>query len=106
MSKVTDENFEKEVIEASNEKPVVVDFWAAWCGPCQVLGPVIEKVGEDYKDKAKVVKLNVDENKETAQKYSIMSIPSVKLFKNGKVVDEFVGVQPEDAIKSWIDKNL
>ena len=105
---VTDSNFEKEVIEKSKEMPVVVDFWASWCGPCMVLKPTMEKLAEDseYKDKVKIVKMSVEENKETAEKYSIMSIPAVKMFKDGEIVDDFVGAQPEDHIRAWIDKNL
>jgi len=103
---VSDDSFEKEVIVKSKEVPVIVDFWASWCGPCRVLGPMIEKVAEDYKGKIILAKMNVEENQEKPQEYNIASIPSVKMFKDGKIVDEFVGAIPEDRIKEWIDKNL
>ena len=80
----TDQNFEQEVLKS--EKPVLVDFWAAWCGPCQMMGPIIDKLAEEMKDKVKIGKLNVDENRETASDYSVMSIPTLIIFKGGKVV--------------------
>lgn len=94
---LTDQNFETEVIKS--DKPILVDFWAPWCGPCQVMGPIIEELSQGLGDKAKVAKLNVDENPETAQKYGIMSIPSLKIFKGGQVVKEFVGVQNIDVLR-------
>jgi len=93
----TDQNFDQEVLK--NDKPVLVDFWAPWCGPCQVMGPIIEELAKEIADKAKVGKLNVDENSATASKYGIMSIPSLKIFKDGKVVQEFVGVQSKETLK-------
>ena len=106
MSGVTDKNFEKEIIEKSKEVPVVVDFYADWCMPCKILGPVLEKIVERFGEKLFFAKVNVDDAPETAQKYGIMSIPNIKLFKDGKVVDEFVGNYPESYIKSWIERNL
>jgi len=94
---LTDQNFDAEVIKS--EKPTLVDFWAPWCGPCQVMGPIVEELGQAIGDRAKIGKLNVDENPETAQKYGIMSIPSLKIFKGGQVVKEFVGVQNIDVLK-------
>ena len=103
---VNDSNFQKEVIERSSEVPVLVDFWASWCMPCQVLKPVLEKIEKEYDGKFVLAKADVDSARETAQKYGVMSIPSVKLFKKGKVVDEFVGAIPEQEIRKHLDKNL
>ena len=103
---VTDETFEKEVVEKSKEIPVLADFWADWCGPCKVLGPVLEKISKDYEGKIIIAKALTDDNQQQAQKYSVMSIPSVKLFKDGKIVDEFVGAKSENDIKEFLDKNL
>lgn len=103
---ITDATFEKEVLDKSKKMPVVVDFWADWCGPCQMLGPTIEKVAKDYKDKVSIVKLNTEDNSQIPQRYNIMSIPAVKMFKDGEVVDEFIGVRSEEEIKEWIDSNL
>ena len=103
---ITDATFQKDVIEASAEKPVVVDFWASWCGPCQMLGPIMEQVGTEYADKVTVVKLNVEDNQQVAGVYGIMSIPAVKMFKDGKVVSEFMGARPAEAVKEWIDSSL
>ena len=100
---VSDATFEKDVLDMSKEKPVVVDFWASWCGPCMQLKPVIEKLAGEYKDKIDIVKLNVEEHKDSPAKYGVMSIPSVKMFKDGKVIDEFVGAQPEAKIREWLD---
>ena len=94
----TDQNFEQEVLKG--DKPVLVDFWAPWCGPCQMMGPIISELAVEMGDKAKVGKLNVDENPDTAAKFGIMSIPSIKIFKDGKVVKEFVGVQNKDSLKA------
>ncbi|MDH3352867.1 MAG: thioredoxin [Nanoarchaeota archaeon] len=103
---VTDVNFEKEVIEKSKTMPVLVDFWASWCGPCMMLGPVLEKIAKDYEGKLVVAKAETDHNSNAAGKYGVMSIPSVKLFKDGEVVDEFVGAQPEAMIRQWLDQKL
>lgn len=98
----TDQNFDSEVIKS--DKPVLVDFWAPWCGPCQMMGPVIDELAKAVEGKAKVGKVNVDEHSETAQKYGIMSIPAIKIFKEGQIVKEFVGVQNLDALKSELEK--
>ena len=94
----SDANFEKEVLQC--DKPVLVDFWAPWCGPCQMMGPIIEELAKKMGDKAKVGKMNVDENGESAQKYAIMSIPAIKIFQGGKVVKEFVGVQNGETLRN------
>ena len=94
---ITDQNFEMEVIKS--DVPVVVDFWAPWCGPCQMMGPIIEELAEELKGKVKVGKLNVDENPGKAGEYAVMSIPTMKVFKDGKPVKDFIGVQRKDALK-------
>ncbi len=103
---VSDDNFEEKVIEESRTRFVVVDFWAPWCTPCLVLGPVLEKLTKEYDGKLIMAKANVDEARATAMKYEVRSIPSVKLFKDGKVVDEFIGAIPEPMVKQWIEKNI
>jgi putative thioredoxin len=103
---VTDETFEKEVIEKSKTTPVLADFWAEWCGPCKMLGPTLEKISKEHKGKLVVAKIETDKAPNTSAKYGIMSIPSVKLFKNGEIVDEFTGAQPEATIKQWLDQKL
>jgi thioredoxin 1 len=97
----TDQNFEQDVLKS--DKPVLVDFWAPWCGPCQVMGPIIDELAAEMGDKAKVGKLNVDENPDTSAKFGIMSIPSIKIFKDGKVVKEFVGVQNKNSLKAELE---
>jgi thioredoxin 1 len=90
---VTDNDFSQEVL--NSDKPVLVDFWAAWCAPCRALGPVLESLAEDYGDRAKVAKLDVDANQQVAMKYGIRSIPTVILFDKGEIVDSFIGVRPK-----------
>ncbi|MBU0627904.1 MAG: thioredoxin [Nanoarchaeota archaeon] len=103
---VNEENFEKEVIEKSKEIPVVVDFWAGWCGPCKMLGPVMEKLAKEYDGRFILAKLDVQANQSMAQKYGVRSIPCVKFFKNSKEVDEFIGYLNESDIRGWLDKNI
>jgi putative thioredoxin len=103
---IDDKSFKQLVLEKSSETPVVVDFWAEWCMPCLMLGPVLGKLAEEYKGRFILAKANVDDARKAAQAYFVMSIPNVKMFKNGKVVDEFVGALPESQVKKWLDKNI
>ena len=98
--KITDDNFQEEVL--NSDKPVLVDFWAEWCMPCLMLTPIIDELYKDYEGKVKIGKLNVDENRATASQYGVMSIPTVKLFKDGKIVKEFIGVQPKQVYEQAI----
>jgi len=103
---VTDKDFDEKVIEASKKKLIIVDFWADWCVPCNMLAPVLDKVAEIHKETVILAKVNVDENPGKSNEYGINAIPAVKLFKGGKVVDEFTGVQSEDMVKEIIKKHL
>ncbi len=103
---VNDKNFDNDVIERSKKTPVVVDFWAKWCMPCLMLGPILEKLAKKYNGKFILAKMNVDESPLKSREYAVVSIPSVKMFKNGKVVDEFIGALPEHMVRQWLDKNI
>lgn len=100
----TTATFKSDVIDASKSVPVVVDFWAAWCGPCKQLTPLIEKVVRSHRGKVRLVKVNVDENQAVAAQLRVQSLPTVYAFRNGQPVDGFVGVQPESAIKAFVDR--
>ena len=103
---LTDDSFEDEVINADAEKPVLVDFWAEWCGPCKMVGPVVEELAEEFEGKAKVGKVDVDSNPETSTKYGIRSIPSLLIFKNGEVVDQIVGAVPKAQLKKQLEAQV
>jgi thioredoxin 1 len=98
---VTDQNFSQE----TSEGLVLADFWAPWCGPCKMIAPVLEEIDGEMEDKVQIVKLDVDENQETAGKYGVMSIPTLLLFKNGEVVDQIIGFQPKEALVDVINKH-
>ena len=101
---VTDETFEEEVLKA--EQPVLIDYWAEWCGPCKMIAPVLEEIAEDYAGRLKVAKLNIDENPATPPKYGIRGIPTLMLFKNGSVEATKVGAVSKSQLSAFIDSNL
>jgi len=101
---VTEESFEKEVLQST--VPVLVDFWAAWCGPCRAIAPIVEQLATEYSGRLKVVKLDVDDNGEISIRYGVMNIPTLLLFKGGSVVERWIGVQPKPALLSRIQPHL
>lgn len=100
----TDSNFEEEVLKS--EHPVLVDFWAEWCGPCRMIGPVVEEMASEYAGKAKIGKVNVDHNPEVSVKYGIRSIPALMIFKNGQVVDQIIGAVPKTHLTKQLEAQL
>jgi thioredoxin 1 len=102
----TNENFQKEAIEASKEKPVLVDFFASWCGPCKMQAPIIDEVAKEVGDKAVVGKLNTEEAQEVAGKYGVMSIPTLIIFRNGEPAETMVGMQPKEGLIEAIEKHI
>jgi len=100
----TDDNFEGEVLKS--EKPVLIDFWAPWCGPCKAIGPIVEEIAAQYQDKVKVMKLNVDDAQKAAATYGVLSIPSLMMFKGGKVLDTMIGLVPKEKLEEFVKKSL
>lgn len=101
---INDNNFEDEVLKS--DKPVLVDLWAPWCGPCRMVAPIIDKVASSYSDKFKFTKINIDENPKSPSQYGVMSIPTLLFFKNGKVVDTVIGAVPESTLKNKVEEVL
>ena len=103
-SKTTDSDFTADVLQS--DKPVLVDFWAEWCGPCKAIGPALEEIAGEKKDSLSIVKLNIDENPLTPQKYNVRGIPALLIFKDGEVVAEKMGALPKSQLESWIDQSV
>jgi thioredoxin 1 len=104
VGKVSDADFESEVLKSSD--PVVVDFWAEWCGPCRQIAPALEEIAGSLNGRVKIVKLNVDENPHTASKYGVMSIPTLMIFKNGEMASRQVGAAPRQKLEQWITASV
>ena len=103
VHQVTDQDFEKVV---QGGKPVLVDFWAPWCGPCRIIGPIVEELAPSYEGRAVIAKMNVDDNPMVAQRFGVTSIPTLMMFKDGKLVDRVVGAMPKSELQKFIDRNL
>ena len=101
---LTDDNFEEEV--ENSDQPVLVDFWAEWCGPCKMIGPVVEEIAKEYDGKAKIGKVNVDENPNTSMKFGVRSIPTLLIFKDGEVADQVVGAVPKNQLTKKLDAQV
>ena len=101
---ISDDTFEENVIKKG--QPIIVDFWAEWCGPCKQIGPILEEISDEYSDKITIGKLDVDENPETAGKFQIRGIPTMLLFNNGELIDTKVGMSSKADLTEWIDKNI
>src|ERR1700736_3944738 len=106
VNSVTDSSFQAEVIDASNSQPVMVDFWADWCRPCHMLAPTVAEIAQDYTGRLKVVKMNVDENVNSAGKFNIRGIPTLLIFKGGQVADQIVGAVPKEQIVKVLERHL
>jgi thioredoxin 1 len=106
VREINAKNFEMEVIESSRTTPVLIDFWAPWCGPCKMIAPIVEELAGDYGEKVKFLKLNTDENLDLATKYGIMSIPTIMIFRDGEPVDRIIGFTQKNNLKKKIDEHL
>ena len=106
IEQVSDSSFKQSVIDNSNNQPVLVDFWAEWCGPCKALGPILENVSVEFEGKVAVKKVNIDENPEAPVNFGIRSIPTMILFKNGSIADTKIGLSSEADLKNWLNSHL
>jgi len=106
LEQIKDADFQQSVIESSNNQPILVDFWAEWCGPCKALGPILENVALEFEGKVAVKKINIDENPESPANFGIRSIPTIIMFKNGTVADTKIGLSSEADLKNWINSHL
>lgn len=104
VRQVTDADFDSTILKS--DKPALVDFWAPWCGPCRIIGPIVEELAPSYEGRATIAKLNVDDNPMVAQKLGVTSIPTLMIFKGGKLVDRVVGAMPKGELQKFIDRNL
>ena len=104
LTHTTDENFDQDILQS--DLPVLLDFWAEWCGPCKMIGPILGELSEEYADKVKIVKLNIDENNNTAIQYAVRSIPTLILFKDGKVQAQHIGAAAKGQLRQFLDSNL
>jgi thioredoxin 1 len=102
--KVTDSSFDADVLQA--DKPVVVDFWAEWCGPCRMIAPALEEISQELDGRVTIAKINIDEEPETAMKFGIRSIPTMMIFRDGEVVATKLGAEPKSALKRWVEESL
>ena len=100
----SDSTFDQDIV--SNDITTIVDFWAEWCGPCKQIGPILDEISEEKKDQIKIIKLNIDDNQVTPQKYGVRGIPTLMIFQKGKLVDTKVGSLPKSALSDWINSNL
>ncbi|MSP51589.1 MAG: thioredoxin TrxA [Alphaproteobacteria bacterium] len=104
ITHVSDDSFEQDVVKAS--RPVIVDYWAEWCGPCRQIGPALEEIATELRDRVTIAKMNVDENPRTPTKFGVRGIPTLMLFKNGAVASTKIGAMPKNKIKEWIESQI